>query len=410
MPPRWMPDCRPRLGARPHVRKRLILARRALIIAAMTHAGNPPLDDARYLALQARDARFDGCFVTGVTSTGIYCRPVCRVRIPKRENCRFFAYAAQAEQAGLRPCLRCRPELAPRAPALGQAPDTRPWSIQDASSILARQALRLLGTPEAWDRCVPTVRQLALRLGVSDRHLRRIFDSAFGVSPLHYLQTQRLLNAKQLLTDTRLGVTQVAHLSGFASLRRFNAAFVQHYALNPTRLRREDACVKTGIRKAANPGIHLRLAYRPPYDAPAMLHFLAMRQISGIEEITPTLARRAGPASDRGSCAHARGPAGAATGGTDRHLDLRVEPAVLDACRTGGGQWRHAGPARHCQTTPGGDPGPRQRRRQRVSATAQRSRRTGHARCAAGHARHWRLDRAVHRDAGAALARRVSGR
>ena len=291
MPLRWMPDCRPRLGARPHVRKRLILARRALIIAAMTHAGNPPLDDARYLALQARDARFDGCFFTGVTSTGIYCRPVCRVRIPKRENCRFFAYAAQAEQAGFRPCLRCRPELAPRAPALGQAPDTRPWSIQDASSILARQALRLLGTPEAWDRCVPTVRQLALRLGVSDRHLRRIFDSAFGVSPLHYLQTQRLLNAKQLLTDTRLGVTQVAHLSGFASLRRFNAAFVQHYALNPTRLRREDAGVKTGIRKAANPGIHLRLAYRPPYDAPAMLQFLAMRQISGIEEITPTLAR-----------------------------------------------------------------------------------------------------------------------
>ena len=210
----------------------------------MTHAGNPPLDDARYLALQARDARFDGCFFTGVTSTGIYCRPVCRVRIPKRENCRFFAYAAQAEQAGFRPCLRCRPELAPRAPALGQAPDTRPWSIQDASSILARQALRLL-------------------------------------------------NAKQLLTDTRLGVTQVARLSGFASLRRFNAAFVQHYALNPTRLRREDAGVTTGIRKAANPGIHLRLAYRPPYDAPAMLQFLAMRQISGIEEITltPTLAR-----------------------------------------------------------------------------------------------------------------------
>ena len=257
----------------------------------MTHAGNPPLDDARYLALQARDARFDGCFFTGVTSTGIYCRPVCRVRIPKRENCRFFAYAAQAEQAGFRPCLRCRPELAPRAPALGQAPDTRPWSIQDASSILARQALRLLGTPEAWDRCVPTVRQLALRLDVSDRHLRRIFDSAFGVSPLHYLQTQRLLNAKQLLTDTRLGVPQVARLSGFASLRRFNAAFVQHYALNPTRLRREDAGVTTGIRKAANPGIHLRLAYRPPYDAPAMLQFLAMRQVSGIEEITPTLAR-----------------------------------------------------------------------------------------------------------------------
>ena len=237
----------------------------------MTLLENPPVDDACYLALKARDARFDGCFFTGVTSTGIYCRPVCRVRTPKRENCRFFAHAAQAERAGFRPCLRCRPELAPRAHALGQASQVRAWSIQDASRILAGQAARLLDSPDAWGSDGPTARQLAQRLGVSDRHLRRIFEAQFGVSPLQYLQTQRLLSAKQLLTDTTLAVAQVARLSGFASVRRFNAAFAQHYALNPTQLRRAGA---RGVPGAANPGIHVRLAYRPPYDAAPCCSFL----------------------------------------------------------------------------------------------------------------------------------------
>src|SRR5687767_4471659 len=135
---------------------------------------DPPLHpDACYLALKARDARFDGSFFTGVTSTGIYCRPVCRVRTPKRENCRFFGHAAQAEHEGFRPCLRCRPELAPRSVA---------WSIQDASYILAHQAARLLDEPEAWGDGSPSVEQLAHRLGVSDRHVRRIFEAQFGVS------------------------------------------------------------------------------------------------------------------------------------------------------------------------------------------------------------------------------------
>src|SRR5690606_15490148 len=143
-------------------------------------------------------------------------RPVCRVRTPRRENCRFFAHAAQAEGAGFRPCLRCRPELAPQPLR---------WSTQDAASVLAQQAARLLDEPEAWTVEPPSMEQLAARLGVSDRHLRRIFEEQLGVSPLQYLQTRRLLAAKQLLADTTLPVAQVALASGFASVRRFNAAF-----------------------------------------------------------------------------------------------------------------------------------------------------------------------------------------
>src|SRR4051812_32741793 len=182
----------------------------------MSPNAEPLPADACYLALKARDARFDGRFFTGVTSTGIYCRPVCRVRTPRRENCRFFALAAQAEGAGFRPCLRCRPELAPQGPR---------WSLNDASAVLAQQAARLLDEPEAWGVEAASVDRLAQRLGISDRHLRRIFEAHLGVSPLQYLQTRRLLSAKQLLADTRLPVTEIALMSGFASVRRFNAAF-----------------------------------------------------------------------------------------------------------------------------------------------------------------------------------------
>ena len=235
----------------------------------MTHASAPLADDDCYLALKARDARFDGSFFTGVTSTGIYCRPVCGVRTPKRENCRFFRHAAQAENAGFRPCLRCRPELAPHSVA---------WSIQDASFILAHQAARLLDETEAWPEATPSVEKLAARLGVSDRHVRRIFEAQFGVSPLQYLQTRRLLTAKQLLADTDLPITQVALISGFASVRRFNAAFVAHYKLNPTQLRRHGA-------RPAGDGITVRLGYRPPYDVAAMLGFFATRAINTIESV-----------------------------------------------------------------------------------------------------------------------------
>ncbi|MEJ7931936.1 AlkA N-terminal domain-containing protein [Ramlibacter sp. AN1015] len=225
--------------------------------------------DACWHALRSRDARFDGCFFTAVTSTGIYCRPVCRARTPRRENCRFFRHAAQAERAGFRPCLRCRPELAPQALW---------WSSQDAPAILAREAARLLDQPEALSGGggMPA---LAARLGVSDRHLRRVFEAELGVSPLQYLQTRRLLTAKQLLADTRLPVTQVAALSGFASLRRFNAAFVQHYGLNPTQLRREGHAPEPAC------GAAVRLGLRPPYDVRAMLAFFARRAIDGVERV-----------------------------------------------------------------------------------------------------------------------------
>jgi AraC family transcriptional regulator of adaptative response / DNA-3-methyladenine glycosylase II len=233
----------------------------------MNPSNTPLADDACYLALKARDPRFDGNFFTGVTSTGIYCRPVCSVKTPKRENCRFFVHAAQAENAGFRPCLRCRPELAPHSVA---------WSIQDASYILAHQAARLLDEPEAWGDAAPSVELLAARLGVSDRHVRRIFESQFGVSPLQYLQTRRLLTAKQLLADTALPITQVALISGYASVRRFNAAFVSHYGLNPTQLRRQGA-------SGSDTGITVKLGYRPPYDVTAMAAFFRKRQINAIE-------------------------------------------------------------------------------------------------------------------------------
>ncbi len=240
---------------------------------------NPPTvnsleDDACYLALRTRDARFDGRFFTAVTSTGIYCRPVCGVRTPKRENCRFYTHAAQAEMAGFRPCLRCRPELAPHS---------LHWSTQDASRILAQQAARLLDEPDAWPDEPPTVEALAARMGVSDRHVRRIFMAEFGVSPLQYLQTRRLLTAKQLLADTQLPVAQVALSSGYASVRRFNDAFAAHYRLSPSQLRRQGA---TPVEPNIASG-HIKLAFRPPFDTAAMLTFFRNRLVVGTEWVAP---------------------------------------------------------------------------------------------------------------------------
>ena len=255
--------------------------------------------DGCYLAMKAHDARFDGSFFTAVTSTGIYCRPVCRVKLPKRENCVFFRHAAQAEARGFRPCLRCRPELAPRA---------LNWSTEDASRMLAQQALRLIDEPDAWSAHRagmggiggPGTADVAARLGISDRHLRRIFEAQFGVSPLQYLQTRRLLVAKQLIADTRLPMTQVALASGFASVRRFNASFVGHYGLNPSAMRRvgvlPDKVGKNGnASKVAASGrallppdhaIDLRLGFRPPYDSAVMLAFFARRALAGVEVAT----------------------------------------------------------------------------------------------------------------------------
>ncbi len=241
-----------------------------------------PSDDVCYLALKSRDARFDGRFFTGVTSTGIYCRPVCRVKAPKQSNCRFFAQAVQAESEGFRPCLRCRPELAPRVAQLA-------WSTEDASHTLARQAAALLqaqvtganGSLKSSADGNTGVAQVAAKLGISERHLGRIVQAQWGISPLQIVQTHRLLAAKSLLTDTQLPMSDVAMSAGFGSLRAFNAAFVQHYRLPPSKLRKEigrDAA-------ASSAEIRLQLGFRPPFNARALLSFWQQRQLDTMELI-----------------------------------------------------------------------------------------------------------------------------
>lgn len=224
-----------------------------------------PLDaESCYHALVTHDRRFDGRFFVGVRTTGVYCRPVCSVRLPRRENCRFYMSAAAAEADGYRPCLRCRPELAPGLAAI------------DASAQFAQAAVQLI--EEGALEC-GGVDDLATRIGITSRHLRRVFDAQFGVSPLAYAQTQRLLLAKRLLTDTPLPVLDVAFASGFRSLRRFNALFRARYRMAPSRLRRAAA-------PGALPGsMHFELAYRPPLDWDALLEFLAARAIPEVESV-----------------------------------------------------------------------------------------------------------------------------
>jgi AraC family transcriptional regulator of adaptative response / DNA-3-methyladenine glycosylase II len=236
-------------------------------------------DDAAYRAMTTHDARFDGRFFVGVTSTRVYCRPVCRVRMPRRENCRFFSNAALAEAHGFRPCLRCRPELAPGL------------SLMDSSQTLAQQAARWI-EQAAHDGSELAMPRLAARLGVTDRHLRRIFQQHVGVAPIDYLTTQRLLLAKQLLTDTTMPITQVALASGFASLRRFNAAFSERYRMNPTALRRSRDEMPDGVAATPATALRLRLAYRPPYQHDALLSFFAARAMAGVESVDAQGMRR----------------------------------------------------------------------------------------------------------------------
>ncbi len=234
-----------------------------------------PIDtDAAYRAWAARDARFDGRLFVGVTSTGIYCRPVCRVKLPKRANMRFYANAASAERDGFRPCLRCRPELAPGL------------SLADSSQTLAEQAAHWMREAVHAGRAID-MPAVAAHLGVGERHLRRIFQAAHGVTPIDFLSTQRLLLAKQLLTDTAEPVSAIAHASGYASLRRFNAAFAGRYGLNPSALRRE------GRAGASAPqALTLRLGWRPPYDIEALLGFHARRALDGVEVVDGLVLKR----------------------------------------------------------------------------------------------------------------------
>jgi AraC family transcriptional regulator, regulatory protein of adaptative response / DNA-3-methyladenine glycosylase II len=223
-----------------------------------------------YAALLSRDARFDGRFFVGVTSTKVYCRPVCRVRTPLLRNCQFFGRAATAESAGFRPCLRCRPELAPGL------------SRVDATRSLASHAVLLLDATASSGESL-TMSELSAKLGVSDRHLRRIFTAEVGVSPLVYLTTRRLLLAKQLLTDTALTVTTVAHAAGFGSIRQFNAAFAERYRLRPTALRQQRH--DDDVAQEKSPCL-VRLGFRPPYDSDGLRRFFKARAVPGLEQVS----------------------------------------------------------------------------------------------------------------------------
>ncbi|MBL0597777.1 DNA-3-methyladenine glycosylase 2 family protein [Aeromonas jandaei] len=224
-----------------------------------------------HAARLARDARFDGRFFTGVISTGIYCRPVCPARPPHEHNVRYFPSAAAAEQYGLRPCLRCRPELAPAA-----------------RGDLPVELTRLLARIDRGELADNTLAELAAESGISERTLRRQFEAYLGASPKQVEQTRRLLLAKRLLTETRLPITDIAFAAGFASIRRFNDAWLNAYGLAPRTLRQQEGCddmadhCASGQRGAR---LTLQLPYRPPYDVAAMLAFYRLRAIPGLERV-----------------------------------------------------------------------------------------------------------------------------
>jgi AraC family transcriptional regulator of adaptative response / DNA-3-methyladenine glycosylase II len=203
----------------------------------------------------------------GVTSTGIYCRPICPARMPKFENCRFYASAAAAQEAGFRPCLRCRPEI---------APDLAFW--RGTANTVSR-ALALIADG-ALDGEQADVEALAGRLGVGGRQLRRLFQRHLGASPVAVAQTRRVLFAKQLLHDTRLPMVEVALAAGFGSVRRFNETFRALFGRPPSALRRQPRKKGGGIDNSAREGVTLRLAYRPPYDWSGMLTALSARAAS----------------------------------------------------------------------------------------------------------------------------------
>jgi AraC family transcriptional regulator, regulatory protein of adaptative response / DNA-3-methyladenine glycosylase II len=227
-----------------------------------------PAHDVCYRALQSRDTRFDGLIFVGVTSTGIYCRPICPARTAKYEHCKFFASAAAAQDAGFRPCLRCRPET---------APDMASWrgtsnSVSRALALIAEGALDGGGN---------SVEKLAERLGLGERQLRRLFLQHLGASPISVAQTRRVLFAKQLIHETRMPMTEVAMAAGFSSLRRFNETFLNLFQRPPSALRKKTSAPHE------EKSVVLRLRYRPPYDWDNILAFLRARAIPGVEVVEP---------------------------------------------------------------------------------------------------------------------------
>jgi len=222
--------------------------------------------------MAARDSRFDGVFFIGVTTTGIYCRPICPARTPRFERCRFFRHRGEAEAAGFRPCLRCRPEHAP-----GRA-DT------ESLSRLAKAAAEAIDGGEL-DR--EGLEGLAAKLTVSVRHLRRAFQRELGVSPLAWAQERRLALARALVIDTALPLTHVAEAAGYGSLRRFNDAFLKQLGRAPSTLRR---AVKTAdgdgrLARADDGTFTVRLDYRPPLPWATLLAIADRKAVRGVERV-----------------------------------------------------------------------------------------------------------------------------
>lgn len=274
--------------------------------------------DACYRAVVARDARFDGRFFSCVTSTGIYCRPVCPARTPKRGNIRFVRSAAEAEDQGFRACLRCRPET---------APDMGAWL---GTSATVNRALSLIeaGALDSGD-----VETLAGRLGVGERHLRRLFREHLGAAPVSVAQTRRVLLAKSLIHQTDLSMAQVALAAGFGSVRRFNETFQALYGRPPSELRRGrvGGSSETGAGAGEGGAVTLTLSYRPPVDIPALIQALARRG----DEVRQGIWQRDLDAAHDGAAGMVRvGMAGPETLRVDAELTrLRALPRVLARVR-----------------------------------------------------------------------------
>ncbi len=230
-----------------------------------------------YRIIQARDARYDGKFFTAVTTTGIYCRPICPARTPRRENVRFYLCAASAEADGFRPCKRCRPETAPGTPA---------WN---GTSTTVASALRLIGSGFLDEH---SVTQLADRLGMGERHLRRLFVECVGAAPNAIAQSRRAHFAARMLHDTDLPVSHVALSAGFGSIRQFNDVFRSVFGETPAALRKARSVPSARRRSGTGRQITLSLAYRPPFRWEQLIAFFARRAVSGVEDVTDEVYRR----------------------------------------------------------------------------------------------------------------------
>ncbi|MEU7651321.1 AlkA N-terminal domain-containing protein [Micromonospora taraxaci] len=267
-----------------------------------------------YRAVDSRDQRFDGWFYTGVTSTGIYCRPSCPAITPKRQNVRFFPSAAAAQGAGLRACRRCRPDAAPGSPQ---------WDIR--ADVVGR-AMRLIADGVVDRAGVPG---LASRLGYTERHLHRMLSAEMGAGPLALARAQRAQTARILIETTDLGMAEIAFAAGFGSVRQFNDTLREVYASAPSDLRtargRQQAATGAGT-------ITLRLAYRPPFHAQALLDFLAVRALPGVDEVRDGTYRR-GLRLPHGIGEVALTPADGHVAATLRLTDLRDLAPAVARCR-----------------------------------------------------------------------------